>query len=189
MPEQVARKELGRNAGKQSWKKFGKNWPTGLRQGSRKTSARKPPGIKFPEEKTSTTSFEQVPACIRALNVSLTRLNALPVLERAGARLPCGTAQSQRQWHTQLSSTAGLGQHLRTGLSPVGGLSSHGVYGLCAKSLAHGLPGGHAGPGHQAAADATVGLLLWEVGHMPVIRTPRVAFSLVSSVDPTSSTA
>ena len=39
-------------------------------------------------------------------------------------------------------STAGLGQPLRAGRPLVGGLSFHGVSGLCTSSLAHKLPGG-----------------------------------------------
>ena len=39
-------------------------------------------------------------------------------------------------------STAGLGQLLRTGRPLVGGLSFHGVSGLCMSSLAHWLQGG-----------------------------------------------
>ena len=45
------------------------------------------------------------------------------------------------------------------------------------------------GPGHEKAADAGLGLLLWGDGQLLVTRMPWVAVSVVSSVDPTDSTA
>ena len=43
----------------------------------------------------------------------------------------------------------------------------------------------NSGLGHEKAADAGLGLLLWGVGQLPVIHTPWLAISVVSSVAPT----
>ena len=47
----------------------------------------------------------------------------------------------------------------------------------------------NAGSGHEQAAGAGLGLLLWRVGQLLVIHTPWVAISVVNSVAPTVSTA
>ena len=59
-------------------------------------------------------------------------------------------------------STAGLSQTLRTRRPLVGGLSFQGVSGLCTNSLAHRLPEGTQAQGIEKAANAGLGLWLWE---------------------------
>ena len=79
------------------------------------------------------------------------------------------------------SSTSNLDDPcLRTGLPLVDGLSCHGVSGLRMNSLAHGLSGGiqARGPGSLALG----------VGQPPVIHTPSVAISVVSSVEHSTTT-
>ena len=72
-------------------------------------------------------------------------------------------------------STAGLSQTLRIVRPLVGGLSFHGVSGLCTNSPAHGLPGGI-----QAQGTRRRPIRAWvpcPVGQLPVVRTVWVALS------------
>ena len=64
---------------------------------------------------------------------------------------------------TVVDSTAGLGQ------TPPYGTSSHGVSGLCVNSVAHLLPVGIPGSGHEKAADAGLGPLAQGAGQVLVI--------------------
>ena len=57
-------------------------------------------------------------------------------------------------------STAGLGQILRTG-RPLVGYPSMASRGCATSSLPQRLPGGLQASGHEKAADAGLGLLLW----------------------------
>ena len=54
-----------------------------------------------------------------------------------------------------------LGETLRTKHPLVGGLSFHGVSGMCLNSLVHRLPGGIQAQGMRHPTDAGLGLLLW----------------------------
>ena len=86
---------------------------------------------------------------------------------------------------TVVDSEAGLGQTLRTGRLLIDGLSFHGVSGLCMGSLAHRLPGGiHASRVYQTPRPMQAWSLALGVGQLPVVHTPWVAISVVSSVAP-----
>ena len=66
-----------------------------------------------------------------------------------------------------------MGRTRRTGLPPVGGLSFHGVPGLCSNSLAHRLPGGIEAQGKiRPPMQAWVSFS----GALLVIRAPWVAW-------------
>ena len=56
-------------------------------------------------------------------------------------------------------STGGLGQTLRAGRPLVGGLSFYGVSVMCTNPLAHRLPGGFPGSGHEARGRCRPGSL------------------------------
>ena len=94
---------------------------------------------------------------------------------------------SPKRLHAKQSvedSTAGLGPTLRTGRAPVGGLSFHGVSGLCANSLACWQPGGI-----QAQDMGRRPMQAWVTcfGGRTHACDPRVwvALSVVGSADPT----
>ena len=77
------------------------------------------------------------PAVLRHNQRSTPTCGKLGTPEFFGHRLQTSMTRA-----TEEDSTAGLGQTLRTGRRLVGGLSFHGVSGLCTNSLAHRLPGG-----------------------------------------------
>ena len=84
-------------------------------------------------------------------------------------------------------STTGPGQTFRTGRPLVGGLSFHGVQGLCTNSLAQRLPGGT-----QAQRLTTRSMQAWASStggrQLHLFNTPLVAISAANSVGPTSGT-
>ena len=78
-----------------------------------------------------------------------------------------------------VDGTAGLGQTLRAGRPPVGGLTFHGVSGLCMSSLAHRLPSGIQAQGMRIRP-----MQAWA----SCSHTTWVALSVASSVGPTLTT-